>query len=162
MRKEQTYKCIDDFVEGLNAKYRIKPITEMLKNEMEADLGAFEHRFGIRLTVIIDHDTFNIRTAYPLLFLLGDYLPGNREHELICNEQYGYTVVIRYRDESPYSERESTFHNVTEVHYKFASPIGEQVAFESNIHGTGFTRFLKDIDYIGITFSDKIAGNLFE
>ena len=37
--------------------------------------------------------------------------------------------------------------NVTEIHYNYPTPISvKSVAFESDIHGTGLTMFIHDID----------------
>ncbi|HEB13354.1 MAG TPA: hypothetical protein ENI13_00055 [candidate division CPR3 bacterium] len=51
---------------------------------------------------------------------------------------YGFNVWIKHKDGT-----EETRHNVTEIHYNYPSAIrtvvGVQVAFESDIHGTGGT-----------------------
>lgn len=51
-------------------------------------------------------------------------------------------MSVRYFPNSPFPGGD-VFHNVTEIHYCYPSPLkelGMQIAFESDIHGTGCTR----------------------
>ena len=72
------------------------------------------------------------------------------------NIEYGFTAVIKYKDEwfpSRFEPSLKTVHNVTEVHHLYKSA---HSALESDIHRTGGTYELDEIDYIQITPSDKI------
>ncbi len=51
-------------------------------------------------------------------------------------------VKIKYKD---IRKNLDIFRNVTEIHYNFPSLLNPSIAFESDIHGTGCTRFIDDI-----------------
>ena len=53
----------------------------------------------------------------------------------------GMRVTIRYSD----SGNTGTLNNVTEVHYGYESWREGNIAFESDIHGTGITYNISDI-----------------
>ena len=51
---------------------------------------------------------------------------------------YGQKVTIKFKKSSPFGRKQSTLHNVTEIHKNFTSVIPQKrTAFESDIHGTG-------------------------
>lgn len=90
-------------------------------------------------------------------------LDSSIEHELFSGE-LGFTVTIVYTEESwlseglnePYTE---TVNNITEVHHLYKSPIGGgrlKIAFESDIHNTGFTRDVNDIESVHIIDAVKL------
>jgi hypothetical protein len=54
----------------------------------------------------------------------------------------------------PYEE---TLHNVTEVHYRYPSLLGDKVAFESDIHGTGITYYIADVCEFEVRPETEIA-----
>lgn len=49
------------------------------------------------------------------------------------------------------------YHNVTLVHYKYPSALGQKVAFESDIHGTGATFPIDKIAEMEIMPEESIA-----
>lgn len=64
-------------------------------------------------------------------------------------------VIITYKPESEFAKfGQKIFSPCTEVHYNYPSlmsdQLGIQVAFESDILGTGFTRQIKDIEQIEV------------
>ena len=69
-------------------------------------------------------------------------------------KSHGFNVKIRYKD-----GKEETRNNVTEIHYNYPSPIGRQVAFESEIHGTGGTIFIDEIEEFEAVLAKKKEKN---
>lgn len=63
---------------------------------------------------------------------------------------YGFNVKIKYTKESVYyraGDKGETLHNITEIYYNSKSPLlGFQVAFGSDIHGIGCTRFIDEVE----------------
>lgn len=58
----------------------------------------------------------------------------------------GILVKVRFNDDSVMLGANVTYHNVTEIHYLYPSPLGQhRVAFESDIHSTGVTWELDQI-----------------
>jgi hypothetical protein len=58
-------------------------------------------------------------------------------------EDLGVHVWMRFRNGSIYGYSEQELPNITEIHYGYR---GTRVAFESNVHSTGFTYDICDID----------------
>lgn len=65
---------------------------------------------------------------------------------------YGMKVVVKFSARSPMYQagvQRETLRNVTEIHYNYPTgrrvSSGPRVAFESDIHKTGFTYGLNDI-----------------
>lgn len=82
-----------------------------------------------------------------LLLNNGITLDPSIEHEINA-DGYGVDVTVIDKDRSA-----RTFHNCTEVHYKFPHTMrhfGDACAFESDIHGTGCTRHLDNLMVISI------------
>jgi len=69
-------------------------------------------------------------------------------------KNYGFNVKIKYKD-----GKEEIRNNVTEIHYNYPSPIRGQVAFESDIHGTGGTVFIDEIEEFEAVLADKKEKN---
>ncbi len=63
---------------------------------------------------------------------------------------FGINVRIKYAPTSNQYKmdcREQWLHNVTEIHYKYPSALSNnRIVFESDIHGTGLTIFLDEIE----------------
>jgi hypothetical protein len=75
--------------------------------------------------------------------------------ELPNGHQKGMRVEVTFRHGT-----KETFRNVTEIHYGYKSPIKitmPQIAFESNIHGTGTTYYLDTITEFVVTPETEIA-----
>lgn len=68
-------------------------------------------------------------------------------------DQFGYDVRIKYKLESPWPGDEEIRHNITEIHYRYDGE--NKVAFESDIHGTGGTVWLQDIEEFEAKLADK-------
>jgi hypothetical protein len=56
----------------------------------------------------------------------------------------GFDVRIKFR-----SGNDRVYHNITEIHYNYDSParevLGTQIAFESSVHGNGYTFAFSDV-----------------
>lgn len=94
------------------------------------------------------------------LIYLGEELDSSVEHELNYDESqhpYGWDVIVTYKT-GIYPTSVNTHHNCTEVHNRYTSfPGDERIALESDIHGTGGTRALKDLVSVEITVAKLIA-----
>ena len=92
------------------------------------------------------------------LIYLGQELDTTKEHELVTESEFGFKVHIKYTRESWYPIREYYCHNITEVHHLFSEDYmgGPSIAFESDIHQTGFTRRISDIESVDIELADKL------
>lgn len=88
---------------------------------------------------------------------LGQELDVTKEHELFSENKFGFKVDIIYTEESMYPDKETTVYNCTEVHHLWDDDYmgGPSIAFESDIHGTGFTRRIDAIESIDISIADK-------
>lgn len=89
---------------------------------------------------------------------LGQELDTTKEHELCSENQFGFKVEIKMTKESWYPQKELTIYNCTEVHHLWSKDYmgGASIAFESDIHGTGFTRRIDDIESVTITLAEKL------
>jgi len=92
------------------------------------------------------------------LIYLGQELDTKQEHELLSNSEFGFKVDIKYTKESWYPTKEDTAYNCTEVHHLWSLDYmgGASIAFESDIHGTGFTRRINDIELVTIELADRL------
>jgi len=55
---------------------------------------------------------------------------------------FGMKVKLKFKEDKKFRE----YRNVTEIHYNYAAiHSGIRIAFESDIHKTGFTRDIRDI-----------------
>ena len=83
------------------------------------------------------------------------------EHEIIYDiddNPYGFNVIVTYKD-SYYSPE--IYNNVTEIHYLYNNE--PRIAFESDIHHTGLTRYINDYNLNSIIESVVILkSNKFE
>lgn len=91
------------------------------------------------------------------LIYLGKELDTTKEHELFSRSKHGFKVRVVYKLDSPQSQREGIqaikiMNNCTEVHYLYKSDYEneEKIAFESNIHLTGCTQNVGDIERVVI------------
>ena len=89
---------------------------------------------------------------------LGQELDVTQEHELNSKNEFGFKVDIKYTKESWYPVKEDTAYNCTEVHHLWSLDYmgGASIAFESDIHLTGFTRRVDTIESVNIEIADKI------
>lgn len=92
------------------------------------------------------------------LIYLGQELDTKKEHELLANNKYGFKVNIEYTDNSWYPDKQYSIRNCTEVHHLWSLDYmgGPSIAFESDIHSTGFTRRINDIKSVTITLANKL------
>jgi DNA-directed RNA polymerase subunit RPC12/RpoP len=112
------------------------------------------------------HSTKELKVDYPT-FLLPDDIKFrcDKEFELLFNKKTGYefgvNVMIQYNELSYYRNKIDYCNNVTEIHHLFDSAstkvFGEQIAIESDIQGTGFTRGIAHIKFILATRAYKLS-----
>lgn len=81
------------------------------------------------------------------LIYLGTELNINIEHELFTENKFGFDSIIIYKDGEV-----QTRNNLTEIHHLYKSPF-DSIAFESDIHSTGGTVRLDEIDIVVIVLS---------
>ena len=73
----------------------------------------------------------------------------------------GMKIKIKYTKNSVYGVESEVFRNITEIHYCYLSPLKEKAtAFESDIHGTGCTRFNNEIKEFEATLEIKKAKHI--
>jgi hypothetical protein len=91
------------------------------------------------------------------IIYLGEEIEATKEHELFSKNEFGFKVTIQNTKESWYPEKEEIIHNCTEVHNLWSLNYmgGASIAFESDIHRTGFTRRIDDIESVNIEKADK-------
>ena len=89
---------------------------------------------------------------------LGKELDVSKEHELLSKNEFGFKVDIKHTEESWYTEKTDTAYNCTEVHHLWSVDYmgGASIAFESDIHSTGFTRRIDTIESVTIELADKL------
>lgn len=94
---------------------------------------------------------------------LGQELDATKEHELISKDVFGFKVDIKHTKESCYVKNEDTVYNCTEVHHLWSEDYmgGASIAFESDIHGTGFTRRIDTIESVNIEIADKLYDSFY-
>ena len=92
------------------------------------------------------------------IIYLGKELDVTKEHEIFSTNEFGFKVDIKYTKESWYPIKEDTAYNCTEVHHLWSLDYmgGASIAFESDIHRTGFTRKIDSIDSIIIELADML------
>ena len=92
------------------------------------------------------------------LIYLGQELDTTKEHELNSKNEFGFKVNIKYTKESWYKIKEETVYNCTEVHHLWSKDYmgNASIAFESDIHSTGFTRTINTIESVNIEIADKL------
>lgn len=99
------------------------------------------------------------------LIYLGEELDSNIEHELYSENEFGFNVTVTYTKDSFESKHlgggqftEKRF-NCTEVHHRYKSFHGIKIAVESDIHCTGGTIDVVDVECVIIELATfKSAG----
>lgn len=90
---------------------------------------------------------------------LNQELDPNKEHELFKEDNLGFDITVQY---SIY-QAPQTFYNCTEFHWRYNESSewdkDKRVAFESDIHCTGSTRSIKDIDNVIIVEAEVLHDN---
>ena len=63
------------------------------------------------------------------------------------SENLGIDVQVKFSQDGAFHGAETTFHNITKIHYGYESllGVGTRIAFESDVHGTGNTYDISDI-----------------
>jgi|SaaInlStandDraft_4_1057021.scaffolds.fasta_scaffold145273_1 hypothetical protein len=69
----------------------------------------------------------------------GRKLDPQKQHEIFAKNKNGFHVKVWYNGRNQYENKSDVFNNITEVHWLYKSIQGKRVAFETNIHQTGFT-----------------------
>ena len=92
------------------------------------------------------------------IIYLGKELDVTKEHEIFSTNEFGFKVDIKHTKESWYTIKEDTAYNCTEVHHLWSLNYmgGASIAFESDIHGTGFTRRIDTIESVIIELADML------
>ena len=94
------------------------------------------------------------------IIYLGKELDVTKEHEIFSTNEFGFKVDIKHTEESWYPIKEDTAYNCTEFHWMYDEDedleTDKNVAFESDIHRTGFTRKINTIDTVIIELADKL------
>jgi len=96
---------------------------------------------------------------------LGTELDSTKEHELFKNDGLGFNITVTYTEDSWRYQRgykSQTFNNCTELHWRFNENDGlfeKESAFESDIHGTGSTRKIKEITSVVVVEATKVEEN---
>lgn len=88
----------------------------------------------------------------PIVYL-GEQLSPDQEHDLFAPENSdGFNISYTLKGKKVRAQ------NITEFHFMFPPMfpnMENRVAFESDIHCTGYWNFIKDVDDIVITLSNK-------
>jgi len=94
------------------------------------------------------------------IIYLGKELNPSEEHELFSENEFGFEIDIKYTGESWYPKKEQKVFNLTEFHWRYTDIFNETpsdgVAFESDIHTTGFTRKIDTIEKVEIRLAEKL------
>lgn len=101
-----------------------------------------------------------------MLTLNGKDLDNTIEHELKSDSVHGFNVHINFKHGTPYHKDNPEgvkYYNVTEVHWMFESMLGHRkmVAIESDIHHTGCTKEIAEIESLTITDARKLEKDLY-
>lgn len=97
---------------------------------------------------------------------LGQELDPSQEHELFSENEHGFKVTVVFKAEN-WRHKDGTkkgvdiFNNCTEVHsrYKSLGKTQNRCALESDIHRTGGTVNIDEIESINIELADETAEN---
>lgn len=99
------------------------------------------------------------------LIYLGKELDVTVEKEIFSGSKFGFNAIVTYKKDSWMSKAEKkelveTYHNLTEIHHLFSSHFEDkQIAFESDIHSTGCTRKISEIEIVDIHIATKKEKN---
>lgn len=91
------------------------------------------------------------------LTYLGQPIDPKTNIEWFTKNPFGFTATVTYKEGTTYHDctRNSKMNNLTEVHNNFNN--SGSIAFESDLHGTGCTREIKDINTCDITIATEMA-----
>jgi predicted MPP superfamily phosphohydrolase len=82
----------------------------------------------------------------------------------MTNNIFGFDVYIEYVDNNLNNYGNIDVKNITQVHFNYDKHIyvgdKRRIAFESDIHSTGFTREIRTINKVLITLSTKKYNNI--
>jgi hypothetical protein len=98
------------------------------------------------------------------IIYLNQELNPDEEHEIFSDNEFGFSVHIEYKEDAwlkAYYREPEIVNNITEVHsrYKFAGK-NDKIAFQSNIHNTGFNRYIDEIESVTIFIDDSLKENI--
>ena len=149
----------EEFLLNLHNKYDYQPIDSTLLNNLKLDLELYHKLYGEALTFNKINNKIIITYTKPALNYLGVELDNTTEHELMSDNEFGFDVIIKSNLDNSWLGKEELFNNITNVHYLYESPF-EQIALESDIHLTGYTKELKHIKEIVIMNATKLSDNI--
>lgn len=91
------------------------------------------------------------------LIHLGKEIDSSVEYELFSDNENGFNVTVTYKKDSWMSQKKGqqvtrVFNNCTEIHHLFEE---DRIAFGSDIHLTGCTRSVDDIESVVIEISNR-------
>ena len=95
------------------------------------------------------------------LIYLGEELDSTKEKEIFSGSKFGFNVIVVYKIDSWMSQHRKEqvvdiYNNCTEVHYLYETyGLNKRIAFESDIHRTGCTRNVDDIESVEIHIATK-------
>jgi len=147
----------------LKQKYEFQQLKDQVLHSIKQELDLFYTVYGEKLRYSVDsvNSIIVIDYARPKIIFLGEELPNNREHEIFSDNENGFDVKIVYVENSIWLKKEEIVHNITEVHYLYKSFYRHgSVAFESNIHSTGFTCLIDSIELIEISRSSSVCDGI--
>lgn len=90
------------------------------------------------------------------LIYLGEELDPTQEIELFSQNKFGFKVSIKYNGKNHYVDDFAM--NCTEVHHLWSLDYmgGPSIAFESDIHRTGFLRRVDHINSVTIELAEEL------
>jgi hypothetical protein len=99
------------------------------------------------------------------LTFLGKQQDCNKELEVFSEpeHEFGFIAKVIFKQDSWYEYKEVFYTNLTEVHFRYNDVIHNRsrVAFESDIHRTGCTKELDDIESIEVTKANMLYSSYF-
>lgn len=81
-------------------------------------------------------------------------IDSTKEIELVTKYPFGFKVTVLYTKAGNFKGKTEVLNNITEVHHMYDER-NKQIAFESDIHQTGGTHNISDIDSIHIEYSGE-------
>ena len=91
----------------------------------------------------------------------GATLDSTKEHELNSITEFGFDVTMKFKEGSRF--KDMTINNVTEVHHLYKDILsGDRIAFESDIHSTGFSELVDTIKEVVIKLATTKKENFIE